>query len=138
MESRHLSPSAVTAPTWLPNPASYSLGGNQDSAKYQRLGLGSHIAVLLNTTILSFSRGGLVVDQTGMPGTVSYHARECSGYTYTHLSSSTWSCKVDIVTDITAACLSAGSALCLEKRMEEVMSNGVIIIMLINFYRAHI
>lgn len=121
------------------SPASYSLGGNQDSVKYQRLSLCSHIAVLLNTTILYFRRGGLVVDQTGMPGTVSHHARECSGYTYTHLSSSTWSCKVDIATDVTAVCLSAGSALWLEKWMEEVMSNGVIIIILIiNLYREHI
>lgn len=53
-ESRHLSPSAVTAPTWLPAPASNNLGGNQDSVKYQRLSLCSQIAVGLNTAVLYF------------------------------------------------------------------------------------
>ncbi len=45
--------------------------------------------------------------QAGMSGTVSHHARECSGYTYKHLSSNTWSCKGDIVTDVTEGRVSA-------------------------------
>ena len=46
-ESRHLSPSTVTAPTWLP------ARGNQDSVKYQRFGLGSQEAAGSNVHIAS-------------------------------------------------------------------------------------
>lgn len=54
--------------------------------KYQRLGLCSQIAEKKSGTLL---RGGGAVTRAGMPGAGSRHARECSEYTYTRLSSST-------------------------------------------------